>query len=204
MTPSWVVHGLLLVSMMPLSLYGQGNDQRPVIEVIAGGSSAAKADHAVLTVGISIQDSTPTAAGAEMDRRLMALTDTLQTLGFPAESLPNAAYQVTPDLDFDSGRQIVSYTATAAVRLTFWDMAKIPALVEVALAAGATDVSNLRFASSDERDARDDALRNAMSQAKHDAEVLAQAAGGQLGDLTRVSSRCLASPTTDSGAYGTG
>jgi uncharacterized protein YggE len=160
--------------------------ERPFISVMASGHVEVEADHVVLTLGVTIQDSTPTAAAAAMDARLIALTDTLVALGFPRDSLPNAGYQVTPNRDYSAGQQIVGYSANAAVTVTIWEIERLPVVIEAALAAGASDVGNLRFGASDERDALDEALRRAVAAARHDAEVIAEAAGGHLGTLIEI------------------
>lgn len=184
-TNSAIVSVAALLTSIPLQ--AQDSDcESPVISVSASGRVEVEADHAVLTLGVSIQDSTPTAAAAAMDTRLIALTDTLVALGFPRDSLPNAGYQVMPTRDYRAGQQIVGYSATASVTVRVWEIDRLPIVIEAALAAGASDVGNLRFGASDERDAQDEALRRAVAGARHDAEVLADAAGGGLGTLIEI------------------
>ena len=181
--------GVVLASLvLSLSVHAQEqSDDRPVISASATGTVAIEADYAVLTLGVDVQDSTPTLAAREMDNRLRGLTDTLVSLGTPRDSLPTARYHIAPNKDRDQAQQIVGYTATAAVRLSIWDMTRIPTLIEAALAAGATDVTGLQFFATDEREARDEALRQALAEANRDARVLAEAAGGHLGDVIEIS-----------------
>ena len=181
--------GLVLASLVSsLSVHAQEQSRdRPTISASATGTVEIEPDYAVLTIGVSVQDSTPTLAAREMDIRLRGLTDTLVSLGIPRDSLPTARYRVAPNWDRNRAQQIVGYTATAAVRLTMWDMTRIPAFIEAALAVGATDVTGLEFFATDEREARDEALRQALAQAERDARVLAEAAGGQLGDAIELS-----------------
>jgi uncharacterized protein YggE len=179
------------------SLQGQqGGAELPVISASASGRVEIEADYAVLTLGVITQDSTPTLAAKEMDIRLRALTDTLIALGFPQDSLPTARYQVAPNRDYNAAQQIVGYTASAAIRLTIWELARTPTLIEAALTAGATDVSGLEFRATDEREARDKALRRALAEAEQDARVLAEAAGGQLGDPIEISTSESTRPST--------
>lgn len=160
----------------------------PAIAVSAQGTVEIPADHVVLTLGVLVRDSTPTLAASSMDARLRRVTDALIEMGFPAESLPTAHYNVTPDRSRERER-ITSYTATTAVRLNIWDIGFAPSVIEGALAAGATDVTGLQFGASDEAEARDEALRKAVAAAKRDAEVVAEAAGGHLGALLEVSTQ---------------
>ncbi len=180
-----IVSFAALLTTMPVQ--AQGSDcESAFISVSASGRVEVEADHAVLTLGISIQESTPTTAAAAMDARLIALTDTLVALGFPRDSLPNAGYQVMPTRDYRAGQQIVGYSANASLTARIWEIERLPVVIEAALAAGASDVGNLRFGASDERDAQDEAMRRAVAGARHDAEVLAEAAGGDLGKLIEI------------------
>jgi uncharacterized protein len=184
-TNSAIVSFTALLAAMPI----QAQDSICVssfISVSASSSVDIEADHAVLTLGVSIQESTATAAAAAMDARLIALTDTLVALGFPRDSLPNAGYQVMPTRDYREGQQIVGYSANASLTARIWEIERLPVVIEAALAAGASDVGNLRFGASDEREAQDEALRRAVAGARHDAEVLAEAAGGGLGTLIEI------------------
>jgi uncharacterized protein YggE len=143
---------------------------------------------AVLTLGVRVQDSTPTIASAALDNRIGGVIDTLLALGFPAESLPTAHYQVSPTWDRDRAR-INGYDASSSIRVTIWDLKAVPAVIEASLAGGATDLNGLHFGASDERAARDEALRNAITEARLDAEVIAASAGGALGSLVEVSTQ---------------
>jgi uncharacterized protein YggE len=70
-----------------------------------------------------------------------------------------------------------------------WDLTTVPAVIEASLAAGATDLTGLHFGASDEREARDEALRKAVAEARRDAEIIASAAGGVVGSLIEVSTQ---------------
>jgi uncharacterized protein YggE len=56
-------------------------------------------------------------------------------------------------------------------------------LLDAALSAGATDVSDVNFAAKDIDEARRRALGQAVAAARADAEAMARAGGGALGDL---------------------
>jgi uncharacterized protein YggE len=180
---------LLLSAVSASSLHAQEHGEGlPAISVGATGRVEIAADFAVLTLGVHLQDSTPTLAATGMDNRIGRVIDALMTLGFPPESLPTAHYHVTPNRGHDRLR-IIGYDANSAVRVTVWDLATVPAVIEAALAAGATDATGLQFGASDEREARDEALKKAIAEARRDAEVIAEAAGGRLGPLLEVSTQ---------------
>lgn len=180
-----------MVVLMALSIVSSLDAQRPeqeqsVISASATGTVEVEADYAVLTLGVLSQDSTPTGAAEAMDSRLRSLTDTLLAMGFPAESLPTARYRINPERGRDRS-QVSGYTASGALRVNIWEIVRVPAVIEAALSAGATDVTGLHFSAADVREARDEALGRAYAEASRDAEVLAAAACGRLGEAIEIS-----------------
>jgi uncharacterized protein YggE len=180
---------LLLFTVSAAATNGQEHaGVEAAISVGAMGRVEIPADYAILTIGVQVRDSTPTLAATAMDDRIGMVIDTLEMLGFSAESLPTAHYHVTPIRDRERAR-IIGYDANSSVRATVRDFDILPAVIEAALAAGATDASGLQFGASDQRGARDEALRRAIAEARSDAEVIAAAAGGRLGQLLEVSTQ---------------
>lgn len=189
---------LLLFTVSAVSMNGQEHaGVEAAISVGATGRVEIPADYAILTLGVHVRDSTPTLAATAMDDRIGMVIDTLKTLGFVAESLPTAHYHVTPIRDRERAR-IIGYDANSSVRATVRDFDILPAVIEAALAAGATDASGLQFGAYDQRGARDEALRRALAEARKDAEVIAATAGGLLGPLVEVSTQ--SSPITQARA----
>jgi uncharacterized protein YggE len=180
---------VLLIGTTALSLNAQELEKASsTISVGATGHVNIPAEFAVLTLGVRVQDSTPTLAATALDNRISSVIDTLLTMGFPAESLPTSHYQVSPTWARNRVR-IVGYDASSSIRVTIWDLTKVPAVIEASLTAGATDLNGLHFGATDERGARDEALRKAIAEARRDAEVIAASAGGEVGSLIEVSTQ---------------
>ena len=120
-------------------------------------------------------------------RILQSLLDSLGQAGFPRDSLKTIAFAVGPDIDYEHGNKVTGYEATAAVRLVVHDLTRIGQSIDVSLAAGATDLSDIVFESDSVEIGRRRALGEALAKARSDAEALATAAGGSLGRVLEVS-----------------
>jgi uncharacterized protein YggE len=64
-------------------------------------------------------------------------------------------------------------------------------LLDAALAKGANEITSLQFASSKADSVRRSALAKAVTNARADAEALARASGGSLGQLIEVTTAAL-------------
>ncbi len=161
----------------------------PVPQIVTRGTGQVTLapDHAQLQLGVEVIDSTASLAASRHADVLRAVIDTLLDMGFARESLPTVGYTVVPHYEFrPDGRHQVGYEARTTVRPTIWELARIGEIIEAALGAGATTIRFVRFHSSAAGAARDSAVAMAVAEARHDAEVLARAAGGTLCPLLEL------------------
>jgi uncharacterized protein YggE len=81
----------------------------------------------------------------------------------------------------------VGYVARNAITVRVTQLERIGAIIDAALARGATQVQDVAFESSRADSARRAALGEASAEARADAEALARAMGGSLGPLLDAS-----------------
>jgi uncharacterized protein YggE len=82
--------------------------------------------------------------------------------------------------------RITGYRIQNQVLVTLTDVDRVGSVLDAAVRAGANRVSELSFFASDPRPARLQAIREATARAREEAEVLAAALGGQLGEALDV------------------
>jgi hypothetical protein len=82
--------------------------------------------------------------------------------------------------------RVSGYVATSSVRVRTSDLGKVGAMIDAALAKGATGIAGLSFYVANSDDARRKALTAAVENARRDAEAMAVAAGGKLGQLIDI------------------
>lgn len=159
-----------------------------VISTDGTGTVSIAADMAILNIGVDVQAQTASVARADMDRRITGVMDTLASLGFPRDSLPTTGYVVQPVYDYQHDRRITGYQASTSFEITMHELSRVAQVIVAALDAGGTRLGGLRFDASNREEARHEALRRAVQQARRDAETMARAAGGTLGTLIELSS----------------
>ena len=163
----------------------------PVISTSATGEAHVTPDRATIFVGVQTKGSTAAAAGADNARRQRAILDTLRVLGISGDRVSTMNYNVSPEMQYSPNGQtppkVTGYTVTNTVRAEVQRLDDVGKIIDATLAKGANEISSLQFFSSKADSARRAAMSTAVSNARADAEVLARAAGGTLGQLLELS-----------------
>jgi uncharacterized protein YggE len=119
------------------------------------------------------------------------VVDTLRSLGLGADQITTSGYNVSPEQTYDpQGRRarITGYTVQNTVVVELRRIDQVGPALDAVLSKGANVVSSLQFYSSQAEQVQRQALQNAITRARADAEVMAAAAGGRLGELVELSS----------------
>ncbi len=86
----------------------------------------------------------------------------------------------------DASRPSREFTSRLGLRIIVEPVDRLAAVVKALIDAGIESIPNASFEAVDTEDARRQAVGQAVSQARQDAEAMAAAAGGRLGELLRV------------------
>lgn len=157
----------------------------PEIIVSGTGTVSLTPDYAVVRVSVVTRDDLAATAGADNARTMNAVRAALKRLlGVPDDSLPTVSYSV--DTQYDRGRPS-GYQATSTLE-AHTAVGKVGVTIDAALGAGATNISQLRFESTKRDAARLEALARAVQRARREAEAIARASGGHLGNLISATS----------------
>ncbi|MGH7625301.1 MAG: SIMPL domain-containing protein [Gemmatimonadaceae bacterium] len=163
---------------------------RADIVASAQGETKVTPDRATIDIGVQTRATTATAASAENARKQRAVIDAIRALGVADAQISTANYNVSPEQVYEPNKEprITGYTVSNSVRVDVHKIDQLGAIIDAALAKGANNINSLNFYSSNESDARRTALAAAIASARGDAQAMAQAAGGTLGDLIEASS----------------
>lgn len=162
----------------------------PQITVSGEGEARAVPDRAMITVGVQSRAATAAAAAAANARKQTAILDTLRRLGFTPEQLTTANYNVSPEMQYDQQGQrprVTGYVVSNTVRVDVHRVEQAGAVIDAALGRGANEIHGLNFYLSNPGPARRAAIADGVARARADAEALAQAAGGRVGQLLELS-----------------
>src|SRR4029077_16776011 len=118
-----------------------------VAEVVTAGTGAVtlSPQKATVQIRVSAQAVSAAAAAAQGATMLRAVLDTLVRTGFRRESLQTLNFGVGPNYDYANGRKLIDYTAWSAIRVSLRDFNRLGRVIDMALAAGATEVGSLTF-----------------------------------------------------------
>jgi uncharacterized protein len=161
----------------------------PAIVTTATGEAQVIPDRATIHFTVETRASAAAAAAAENAKKQTAVMDALKAMGLPKEQISTMGYSVMPEQRND-GKQVrvVGYVVRNTVRADLRRIDQVGATIDAALAAGANVVGSLRFMSSKIEEVRRQALADAVTRARADADVMARAAGGSLGALLELTS----------------
>jgi uncharacterized protein YggE len=181
----------LAVAMLPLSrvvtaqeITRSSPSAPPYIEAIGRGQAQVAPDRATITFVVETKGAAAATVAAQNARIQDRVLDTLRALGYTGDRVSTRNYHVGPNYEMTAReRRQVGHVARNAMTVRITRLADIGALIDAALARGATQVEGVAFESSRGDSARHAALADAAAKARADAEAVARAMGGSLGAL---------------------
>ena len=185
----------LLKGLFALILICGTASAEPVIVVTGSGSAEVPPDR--VTIEFTVQNRSRTAAEAsdENARKTRPILAALHRLGVPDTAVTSAGFAVQPPWDPRTGaRRENQSVAMHRVRVQVREIRAAGSIVEAVLDRGADRIESVSFTVSDIDSAREASIAEAVAQARGDAEVMARAAGGRLGQLIEVTTQGTAAP----------
>ncbi|MEI8297563.1 MAG: SIMPL domain-containing protein [Pseudomonadota bacterium] len=178
--------GLMISCASALAAASAGSAQ---IIVAGHGEVTIPPTHGRFTIAITSSAATASTAGSDNARLSKAVSDALFAAGMTREELLGTRLNVNAKWDYDDhGRRKgrTMYEATNTLRVESARLEQLGVLVDAALGAGASSVSDVDFSARNATTARRQALTLAMEDARSEADTIARAAGGLLGELVAV------------------
>jgi uncharacterized protein YggE len=171
---------LLGVCLPPTALAETTARSASTIRVTGNAMVAARPDRAEIDIGVMTQSQDASAAAANNAAHLQAvLTQLRKVLGERAD-IKTVSYTLTPNYRVEPGGAepiLTGYAANNIVRVTLDDLGKAGAVIDAATRSGANRVQDIRFTLREPETVRLQALREAATQAKAEADALASALG---------------------------
>jgi uncharacterized protein YggE len=175
-----------VVAVEPLAVaQAAASPTGPGLTVVGEGIARGEPDLAYVSAGVQTRAPGAKEAQAENDRVMQAVVGRIKALGIGEGDVRTNAITLVPIGEPGQDR-VVAYHATNSVTVTLRDPRRVGEVLEAALAAGANQAGDVRFAVRDEAPLRRQALDQAIRTAKGDAEAIAQSAGLRLGALQSI------------------
>jgi uncharacterized protein len=158
------------------------------LSVSGRGEVSVAPDAATLVFAVETLADTAAEAAAENARLTASVRRALAQRGVADDAVGTAGYQLQPRYRYDRERQrLEGYIARNTIRLKTTELGQVGRLIDTAVQAGAGRVQSVQFTRQDTSEARRLALGGAIAAARADAEAMAAAAGGTLGELIELS-----------------
>ena len=155
------------------------------LKTVGVGAIEADPDIASIPITVRVLDDDPGIVAERISTIISAVMDTLRSLGVDDSAIPGRSFAISTNHQ-SYQRDEPDYRADATLELTTRALDSLGVFVGAAIAAGATDISTIRFDTSERPRYREDALRLAVSAARREAQVVAEANGGSLHRLIRM------------------
>ena len=187
------MRSLVLTALVALMCATPASAQTPapadgsVVVTIGEGVVKRAPDRAWVTIAAESRAKTPAEVQKLNADAMSAVMQKLKGVGLPAEAIRTAAYELRPEFDYANNRQTLrGYVARNAVEVRVDDLPKLGEVLDVAVGAGATSVSGIRFDLKDRTGAEQTALQRAVADARAQADTAAQAAGMKVERVVRI------------------
>jgi Uncharacterized conserved protein len=157
------------------------------ISVSGSGAVLVPADTAVISLGVSAADKEVSAAQQKVNEDIAAIRSALTEAGVAPEDINTGWLNIYPMYDYSGPSEMITgYNATSMLSIRLTDLSLAGPVIDLAFGAGANNLNGIDFAASDTEEARNEALRKAVEEARDKAEVLAAAAGLQVKGIRAV------------------
>ena len=144
-------------------------------------------DRALIQLGVQSNGRTTRAVENENTKTIKAVIQAIQGLGIQAKDISTDRYIIMPVYESYDSLTIKGYRINNLVAVTLRDVNKTSQVIASALDAGANQVVDVMFYTSELRKYRDQARELAMKAASEKAAALAGAAGAELGCVLNIS-----------------
>jgi hypothetical protein len=196
---------VLLMSALSLVAGAQPREPAPVpapvpprvmpsertIRVEGMGEVRVAPDEAFIDLAMETLAPTAKAAAEDNARKMDKVITALVQAGIPRKEIETRNYAVypeyTPPPRPDEAPKLRGYRVSNMVQVHVRELARVGALLDTALGAGANRVESVRFGLSRPETVQGEALRNAVERARQSAQVLATALGVKLGPVLDAS-----------------
>lgn len=149
-------------------------------------------DRVRISFGVETESESAREASRLNAARMDAVMTALRGTGIPGMEIETFGYSLNPEYrmpnrEAPSGQTISGYRAVNQVRVTVPDVGRAGEILDVGIGAGANRGVSLQFEAADTREARLQALRDAVGAAQEEARTIAEAMDVVLGPPVEVS-----------------
>ena len=181
---------LFLLALVLISAFPAWGAKPPQMTVHGSAQVSRPADQAQFNMAVVTTAPTAEAALEANSSRLAAVEKALLQAGLESGEYRTGHFEIRPqwtprprNAGPDWQPVIAGYTVSNSLHLTTTKLARVGALIQAGIEAGANNIDGLNYGLADARPARVKAIVQATANARSEAEAAAGAAGVKLGEI---------------------
>jgi hypothetical protein len=160
---------------------------QPVVVTAGHAMIMAVPDRAFVTIAAESRSRNSSEAQQQNAKAMTAVLQKIQQAGVPKDAIRTTGYELHPEFDYASGRQIFrNYVARNTVEVRLDDLDRVGMVIDAAATGGATTIGGIRFDVRNREALERDALRQAVADARARAEAAAAGAGAAIDRVVRI------------------
>jgi uncharacterized protein YggE len=172
-------------------------DKLEMLVTVTGEATVAAApDAAVIRLGVSSQGKTARAASDANAKDMTVVLAAIKESGVADRDIQTTSLSLQPQYDpkQTGAARLIGFQVNNQVTIKIRDVGKLSTVLDRAIAAGANEMSGIEFVVSEQEKLLDQARAAAIADARHKAELYANAAGMKIGRVVAISEEGSAPP----------
>ena len=185
-----LICAFLIAAAAPAPVSAQAAERIEKLLTVTGeGTVAAAPDSAVIRLGVSSQGKTARAASDANAREMTVVLAAIKESGVADRDIQTTALSLQPQYDPNKtgAARLIGFQANNQVTVKIRDVARLPSVLDRAIAGGANEMSGVEFIVSEQGTLLDKARIEAIADARRKAELYAAAAGMKVGRVMAIS-----------------
>lgn len=178
------------IVLVTIPLRAEDKPMDRLITVSATGYAYAEPDQATVSAGVTAEATTAEAALAANSELMQKVVEGLKQAGVAAKDIQTSNFNLEPRYSHpkDNASPVIDgYRVSNQVSVLVRDLKSLGGLLDKLVSLGANQVNGLSFEVSKAETLKDDARKEAVANARRRAELLAAAAGAQVGEVVTIS-----------------
>lgn len=183
----------LIAAMLALIVCAVGMSalaEETKLSVSGTGVVSVLADQVSVTLGVTETNAEVKAAQEAVNAKINAIYDALIAAGVEKKDIGTNRISIRAEYSdssiLRSGGELTGYTASNTITVQSRDIDQVGAYIDLAFEAGANTLESIDFSSSDTEQAKLDALKLAVENARGKADAIASALGMQVDNVVQV------------------
>lgn len=185
---------LTLVGTLTLPIFAASNlipENSSRLNVNGNAVISVAPDTAYVSLGVETSNPSAEVASEENATRMARVLAALRELGLTEKEISTKGYNIYSynqvlNRGTNEETTVTTYQVQNKIEITTTNLEQVGKIVDVAVKAGANQVQGIRFDLADKQELQLKALENAIKQARSKAEVMAAAAGVELGGIVSL------------------